>query len=112
MTEKDAIDIYEKAHFLHDQNDIRKDIDIIRWVLSNIPIDMYQVRMQISTVNRKHPENVILFNLIFPPQGNRVSLAEASYQSLLDDLTWKHTYLQAKKVGKAIEELHKEMWKI
>lgn len=30
MTEKEAIDIYEKAHFLHDQNDIRKDIDIIR----------------------------------------------------------------------------------
>jgi hypothetical protein len=112
MTEKEAIEIFEKAHSLYEQLDMENDICKIGSVLSQSPIDMYQVRMQISTVNRKHPENVILFNLIFPPQGNRVSLAEASYQSLLDDLTWKHTYLQAKKVGKAIEELHKEMWKI
>ena len=109
MTEKEAIDIYEKAHFLHDQNDIRKDIDIIRWVLSNIPIDMHQVRTQIDTVNRKHPENIILFNLIFPPQGNRVSVGSASDDNLISDLAWKLDYLQAKQKGKAFDELCKTM---
>lgn len=112
MTEKEAINIYEKAHFLHDQNDIGKDIDIIRWVLSNIPIDMHQVRTQIDTVNRKHPENIILFNLIFPPQGNRVSVGSASDDNLISDLTWKLDYLQAKQKGKAFDEFCKMMRKI
>lgn len=112
MTEKEAIEIFEKAHSLHEQLDMESDIRNIGSVLSQRPIDIYQVRTQISTVNRKHPENVILFNLFFPPQGNRVFLAEASDQDLIDDLTWKHTYLQAKKAGKAIEELYKEMRKM
>ena len=109
MTEKEAINIYEKAHFLHDQNDIRKDIDIIRWVLSNIPIDMHQVRTQIDTVNQKHPKNIILFNLIFPPQGNRVSVGSASDDNLISDLTWKLDYLQAKQKGKVFDEFCKTM---
>lgn len=112
MAEKEAIEIFEKAHSLHEQLDMENDICNIGSVLSQKPIDMYQVRAQINTVNRKHPENVILFNLIFPPQGNRISLAEAPDQGLIDDLAWKHTYLQVKKAGKAIEELYKEMRKI
>lgn len=111
MTEKEAIDIFEKTHFLCEQNDMKKDIESIYCVLSQKPIDIDQVRMQIDKINRKHPENVILFNLIFPPQGNRVSLAEASVQGLIDDLVWKYTYLQAKGVGKAFDELCKEMRK-
>lgn len=112
MTEKEAVEIYEKAHSLHEQLDMESDIQDIARVLSQNPIDMYQVRTQIDTVNRKHPENVDLFNLIFPPQGNRVSLVEAPDQGLIDDLTWKHAYLQAKKNGKTIKELCKEMRKI
>ena len=112
MSKKEAVEIFEKAHSLHEELDMESDIQDIGRVLSQKPIDMYQVRMQIDTVNSKHPENVILFNLIFPPQGNRVSLAEAPAQSLIDDLTWKHTYLQAKKAGKVIEEFCKEMRKI
>ncbi len=112
MTEKEAIEIFEKAHLLQEQLDMENDIRKIGSVLSQRPVDIYQVKTQINTINRKHPENLILFNLIFPPQGNRVSLAEASDQGLIDDLTWKYTYLQAKKAGKAIEELHKEMRKI
>lgn len=111
MTEKEAIDIFEKAHFLHDQNDIKKDIDNIRCVLSQnpIPIDMCQIRTQIDIVNRKHPENVALFNLLFPPQGNRVSLASASDDNLISDLMWKLDYLQAKQRGKAFDEFCKTM---
>ncbi len=112
MTEKEAIDIFEKAHFLHDQNDMIRDIDRIRCVLSQRPVDMYQVRKQIDTVNRKHPENVILFNVVFPPQGNRVSLASASDENLISDLTWKLDYLQAKQKGKTFDEFCKTMRKL
>lgn len=109
MTEKEVIDIFEKAHFLHDQNDMKKDVDNIFCVLSQNLIDMYHVRTQIDTVNRKHPENVVLFNLLFPPQGNRVSLASASDDNLILDLTWKLKYLQAKQKGKAFDEFCKTM---
>ncbi len=112
MTEKEAIDIFEKAHFLHDQNDMIRDIDSIRCVLSQRPVDMYQVRKHIDTVNKKHPENVILFNVVFPPQGNRVSLASASDDHLISDLTWKLDYLQAKQKGKTFDEFCKTMRKI
>lgn len=109
MTEKEAVDIFEKAHFLHDQSDMKRDIDSIRCVLSQNPIDMYQVKIQIDMVNQKHPENIILFNLIFPPQGNRVSVGSASDNNLISDLTWKLDYLQAKKKGKAFDEFCKTM---
>ncbi len=109
MTEREAIDIFEKAHFLHDQNDIKKDIDNICYILLQYPINIYQVRRQIDTVNEKHPENVILFNLIFPSQGNRVPLVSASDENLISDLRWKLDYLQAKKKGKAFEEFCKTM---
>lgn len=109
MTEKEAVDIFEKAHFLHDQSDMKRDIDSIRCVLSQNPIDMYQVKIQIDMVNQKHPENIILFNLIFPPQGNRVSVGSASDNNLISDLTWKLDYLQAKQKGKAFDEFCKTM---
>lgn len=109
MTDKEAIEHFEKAHFLHEQNDMIKDVDSIRCVLSQSPVDMFQVRTQIDTVNRKHPENVIIFNLIFPPQGNRVSLNSASDDNLISDLKWKLDYLQAKQKGKAFEEFCKTM---
>ena len=112
MTEKEAVDIFEKAHFLHDQSDMKRDIDSIRCVLSQNPIDMYQVKIQIDMVNQKHPENIILFNLIFPPQGNRVSVGSASDNNLISDLTWKLDYLQAKQKGKAFDEFCKTMRKI
>ena len=108
MTEKEAIEIFEKAHSLHEQMDMERDIHDIEQVLSQRPINMYQVKIQIYTVNRKHPENVILFRRIFSPYRNSVLLANASDQNLIDDLAWKQVYLQAKKAGKLFEEFCKE----
>ena len=92
MTEKEAINIYEKAHFLHDQNDIKKDIDIIRWVLSNIPIDMHQVRTQRD-----------------PPPRTRRSVRADAPANPQSDLTCKLDYLQAKQKGKVFDEFCKTM---
>ncbi len=112
MTDKEAIERFEKAHFLHEQNDMIKDMENIRCILSQKPVVMSQVRAKIDTVNRKHPENVILYNLILPPQGNRVSLDSASDDNLISDLIWKLDYLQAKQMGKAFEEFCKTMRRI
>lgn len=111
MTDKEAIErfeqTYEQPHSVKEQFDMIQDIEKIRNVLSKTPVVISQVREQIDTVNRKHPENIIIFNLIFPPQGNRVSLVSASDDNLISDLTWKLDYLQAKQMGKAFEEFCK-----
>ena len=109
MTEKEAIKCFEKTHFLYEQNDMKEDIDIIRCVLSQNPIDMFQVREKIGIVNCKHPENVVIFNLIFPPKGNPISLNDAYDDNLISDLWWKLNYLQAKREGKGFEEFCKTM---
>lgn len=112
MTDKEAIERFEQTHFLQEQNDMIQDIENIRNVLSQNTAVMSQVRAQIDTVNRKHPENVIIYNLIFPPQGSRVSLDSASDGNLISDLIWKLDYLQAKQKGKAFEEFCKTMRRI
>ncbi len=109
MNDKEAIERFEQTHFLQEQNDMIQDMENIRNVLSQNPVIMSQVRAQIDTVNRKHPENVFIYNLIFPPQGNRVSLDSASDDNLISDLIWKLDYLQAKQKGEAFEEFCKTM---
>ena len=109
MTEKDAIGLFEKAHTLQEQWKLENDIQDIRNILNQRPIQMYQVREKIDKVNTEHPENIVLFNLVFPPRGNRVSLDNAPDQSLINDLAWKQIYLQAKKAGKLFDEFCKEM---
>lgn len=111
MTEKEAIALFERAHTLQEQLELESDIQDISNILNQRPINMYQVRAKIEKVNKEHLENVVLFNLIFPPQGNRVSIENASDQSLINDLAWKKIYLQAKKEGKAFDAFCKEMQK-
>lgn len=109
MTEKEAIDIFEKVHSFKEQNDMRDDIISICHVLSQKPIDMCQVRIEIDTVNKKHPENWIIFNSIYQPQGNIVSLDCASADNLISDLKWKMAYLQAKQESTTFNEFYKAM---
>lgn len=63
MTEKEAIELFEKAKFLYEQADIERDIENIRYILSQNPINMNYVIKQINTVNSKHRENIIIYNL-------------------------------------------------
>lgn len=55
---------------------------------------------------------MVLYNIMFPPQGNCVPLDIASGDSLIQHLLWKQKYLQAKRAGKTFDELCKEMRKI
>ena len=110
MTEKEAF--FEKALFLHEQMDMDSDINSISNILSQPFVNMGQVRDYIDKINNSHPENMVLYNIMFPPQGDRVSLGNASDDSLIQHLIWKQKYLQAKRAGKTFDEFCKEMRKI
>ena len=112
MTEKEAIDFFEKAHFLREQMDMDSDINSISNILSQPFINMGLVRHYIDKINDSHPENMVLYNIMFPPQGDRVPLGNASNDSLIQHLMWKQKYLQAKRAGKTFDEFCKEMKKI
>lgn len=109
MTEKEAIELFEKAKFSYEQADMERDIENIRHILSQNPINMYQVTTQIGIINAKYSENIIIFNIIFPPKENPVPLILASDKERISDLIWKRDYLQAKKEGKTFEEFCKAM---
>lgn len=109
MTEKEAIELFEKAKFLYEQADMERDIENIRCILLQNPINMNCVMEQIGIVNDKHSENIKIFNIIFPPQGNSIPLTLASDKERISDLIWKLSYLQAKKKGKTFEEFCKAM---
>lgn len=109
MIVEDALKIFEKVYSLHEQIDMQNDIREISYILSQSICDRILMREKIDAINYKHKENVILYNFIFPPQGNRISLEDASAESLRSDLEWKRIYLQAKSTGKTFDELRKEM---
>lgn len=112
MTEKEAIELFEKAHFLYEQISMEQDIDSISRVLSQPFIDIYQVRHYIDKINNDHPENMLLYNIIFPAHGDRVPLSCASNDSLIQHLFWKQQFLLAKRAGKTFAELYKEVRKM
>lgn len=109
MTEKEAIDVFEKAHTLKEQWELENDIQDISNILSQRPINMCQVKAKIDKVNNEHQENVIINHIIFPPQRAALSGGYDLNQSFIDDLIWKRIYLQAKKAGKLFDEFCKEM---
>ena len=89
MTEKEAIELFEKAKFLYEQADMERDIENVRCILLQNPINMNCVMEQIGIVNDKHSENIKIFNIIFPPQGNSIPLTLASDKERISDLIWK-----------------------
>lgn len=109
MTEKEAIELFEKVHFLNEQISMGQDVNNISSILSQPFINMNHVRDYIDKINREHPENMVLYNIMFPPQGNRVPLDSASNDSLIQHLLWKQKYLQVKKAGKTFDEFCKTM---
>ena len=110
MTEKEAIELLERAKLLHEQLDMENDIRHIDCILSQFPINIDSVKAKICTINEKHKENILINHMIFPPRrpaSQERAITDAEY---ISDLSWKRTYLKAKKDAKAFTELYKEMW--
>ena len=109
MNKEEAIRNFEKVRFLNEQIEIDKEINNCCFILSQDPVNMFQVNQEINLINEKYPENLILFNLIFPPKGNIVKLNAASSANLIEDLKWKLDFLRAEKIGKTFDEFCKAM---
>ena len=105
----------ERLKALKELKDICDLIDEIEAFWNAPFFDAERAREIIQKVNRKHFENVSLYNLATnQPRtsssnaGSGVSIGAATQSQLQEDLRWKHFYLNAKLCGKAAEEIIKE----
>lgn len=105
MDYKAAKEVYDKAEFIKDVNDMQSDCDGIRYLLCQRNPDVQDMIDKIESVNKKHPENRTIHNLLYPPRGQYNSNAPITVQSLVIDLNWKLIYLTAKIKAKTFDEL-------
>ena len=110
-------DNVERLKAIKKLNDLHNLIDEIEIFWNNPFFDEKKARKIIQEVNRKHYENVVLYNLTtnkpkanFSNSRSGVSIDAATSSQLQEDLLWKHFYLNAKLLGKGVEEIIKE-WK-
>ncbi len=94
--------------------DIRDLIDEIEAFWRTLYFDEKKAREIIQKVNDKHPENVIIYNIVTYQtasyDASGVTVPSAPQAQLQEDLQWKQFYLNAKLLGKGAEEIIKE-WK-
>lgn len=89
--------------------DMRSTIDDIQRILQTIPFDEDAARQKIYEINAKHPENTAVWNLIHANTPSGVSIQQASKENLYQDLQWKEFYLEAKILGKSVDEMRKDL---
>lgn len=88
--------------------DMRSTIDDIQKILQTIPFDEDTARQKIFEINAKHPDNKMIWNLLHANVPSGVSIQQASKENLYQDLQWKAYYLEAKILGKSVDEMRKE----
>lgn len=114
----DAQEIFEKGRSAKDFADIHNLIREIEAVLQAPQFDVQQARHVIGKENDKHGENIAAYRIATHQlQGNMgnsgsVSVEDAHSDELIQDLQWKHYYLNAKLRAKSIEEIEKEWQKL
>ena len=90
---------------------MRSTIDDVQRIMQKIPFDEDAARQKIYEINAKHPENTAVWNLIHANTPSGVSIQQASKENLYQDLQWKKFYLEAKILGKSVEEMRKDLQK-
>lgn len=88
--------------------DMRSTIDDIQKILQTIPFDEDTARQKVYEINAKHPENKMIWNLLHANVPSGISIQQASKENLYQDLQWKEFYLEAKILGKSVDEMRKE----
>lgn len=89
--------------------DMRSTIDDVQRIMQKIPFDEDAARQKIYEINAKHPENTAVWNLIHANVPSGVSIQQASKENLYQDLQWKAYYLEAKILGKSVDEMRKDL---
>ena len=88
--------------------DMRSTIGDIQKILQTIPFDEDTARQKVYEINAKHPDNKMIWNLLHANVPSSVSIQQASKENLYQDLQWKEFYLEAKILGKSVDEMRKE----
>lgn len=89
--------------------DMRSTIDDIQKILQTIPFDEDVARQKVYEINAKHPDNKMIWNLLHANVPSGVSIQQASKENLYQDLQWKSYYLEAKILGKSVDEMRKDL---
>ena len=89
--------------------DMRSTIDDIQKILQTIPFDEDAARQKIFEINAKHPDNKMIWNLFHANIPSGISIQQASKENLCQDLQWKAYYLEAKILGKSVDEMRKDL---
>lgn len=89
--------------------DMRSTIDDIQKILQTIPFDEDVARQKVYEINAKHPDNKMIWNLFHANIPSGISIQQASKENLYQDLQWKTYYLEAKILGKSVDEMRKDL---
>lgn len=89
--------------------DMRSTIDNIQKILQTIPFDEDVARQKVYEINAKHPDNKMIWNLFHANIPSGISIQQASKENLYQDLQWKAYYLEAKILGKSVDEMRKDL---
>ena len=88
---------------------IQRTILKIQESMNADPFSAKEVRDEICAINLEHPENLVIYGLLFPQNSSGTRIVDADKECLIRDLQWKQYYLSAKCVGKSIDEMRKEL---
>lgn len=89
--------------------DMRSTIGDIQKILQTIPFDEDTARQKVYEINAKHPDNKMIWNLLHANVPSGVSIQQASKENLYQYLQWKEFYLEAKILGKSVDEMRKDL---
>ena len=90
--------------------EIRKTIASIEKILCTEPFCADRARKKILEIDQKHPENLACFYTLCRPAACQwVPVNQADDETRIRDLEWKRVYLNAKALGKSMEEMLKEI---
>ena len=99
---------FSSIHTATEIADMQSTINDILKILQTIPFDEDTARQKVYEINAKHPENTAVWNLIHANISSGIPIQQASKENLYQDLQWKEFYLEAKIVGKSVDEMRKE----
>ena len=95
---------------VYDIMDMQKTISEIDAILQYNPLNAESARQKIFEINGSHPENVIIYKVLFSGGQSAPTIGFADDEQLRSDLSWKRYYLNAKCAGKTVDEMQRELF--
>lgn len=93
----------------YEPDKMQRTILKIQEIVNAEPFSAKEARNEICAINLEHPENLVIYGLLFSQNSSGTRIVDADKECLICDLQWKQYYLSAKCVGKSIDEMRKEL---